>query len=244
MAEVKGLTYVPEIYEEILKNVTLNDESQVLEVGIGFGQATAPILATDANVTALEPDENVAKVCAETFADNENLSVITAKLEDYEAADETFDLVYSASAFHEVKQDIGYTKAYAMLKKGGIFARFSNHAMRSIERPNLSAAIQKLYTIYLPKTGTPRPYKEVQAQKRAEIALKYGFEEISYKRYYRTRVYTTDELIAYLATDEDHLAISKTKREAFFNELRKLMERYGGKITYYDTIDLQIAKKI
>lgn len=244
MAEVKGLTYVPEIYEEILKNVALNRESQVLEVGIGFGQATAPILATGAKVTALEPDENVAKICTETFADCENLTVVPVKMEDYEGEDEAFDLVYSASAFHEVKQDIGYTKAYAMLKKGGIFARFSNHAMRDIARPNLSAAIQKLYTIYLPKTGTPRPYKEVQAQKRAEIALKYGFEEISYKRFYRTRTYTADELIAYLATDEDHLAISDTKREAFFNELRKTMERYGGKITYYDTIDLQIAKKI
>ena len=116
--------------------------------------------------------------------------------------------------------------------------------MRSIARPNLANAIQKLYTIYLPSTGTPRPYKEVQAQKRAEIALKYGFEEIAYQRYYRTRTYTTEELIAYLSTDEDHLAISAAKREAFFNELRKTMEHYGGKITYYDTIDLQIAKKI
>ena len=122
MAEVKGLTYVSEIYEEILKNAPLNSDSRALEVGIGFGQATAPILATGAKVTALEPDESVAKICAETFADNENLSVITAKFEDFESEDETYDLIYSASAFHEVKQDIGYTKAYAMLKKGGIFA--------------------------------------------------------------------------------------------------------------------------
>ncbi len=244
MAEVKGLTYVPEIYEEIFKHVALNEESRALEVGIGFGQATAPILATGASVTALEPNENAAKICAETFAENANLTVIPVKMEDFEGEAEAYDLVYSASAFHEVKQDIGYTKAYEMLKKGGVFARFSNHPMRSIEKPYLAAAIQKLYAIYLPKTGTPRPYKEVQAQKRAEVALKYGFEEISYKRYYRTRTYTTDELIAYLSTDEDHLDISETKREAFFNELRKLMVRYGDKITYYDTIDLQIAKKI
>lgn len=244
MAEVKGLTYMAEIYDEIFKYAPLNAESRALEVGIGFGQATAPILATGASVTALEPNEDVANVCKEIFAENTNLTVMTEKFEDFTAENESFDLVYSASAFHEVKQDIGYTKAYALLKKGGVFARFSNHPMRSIARPNLANAIQKLYTIYLPQTGTPRPYKEVQAQKRAEIALKYGFEEIAYQRYYRTRTYTTDELIAYLATDEDHLTISEAKREAFFNELRKTMEHYGGKITYYDTIDLQIAKKI
>ena len=136
-----------------------------------------------------------------------------------------------------------YTKAFALLKSGGVFARFSNHAMRDIARPNLSAALQKLYAIYLPRTGTPRPYKEAQAQQRAELALKYGFVEVSAKRYYRTRTYTTEEFIAYLATDADHLVLSETKREAFFNEIRKTMIRYGGTITMYDTIDLQIAKK-
>lgn len=244
MKEFKGLTYPTALYNDILKHTPLTGESRALEIGIGFGQATSPILETGCSVTALEADEKTAAVCAENLKDFENLSVIATKFEDYEGEAEAYDLIYSASAFHEIDQAVGYTKAYDMLKKGGIFVRFSNHPMRDIARPNLSAAIQRLYAIYLPKTGTPRPYKEVQAQKRAELALKYGFAEIEYKRYYRTRTYTTDELIAYLSTDEDHLAISDVKREAFFNELRKTMARYGGTITYYDTIDLQIAKKI
>lgn len=244
MTEFKGLTYVSEIYNDIFKYAPIGKESRALEVGIGFGQATRPIVETGAAVTALDADEKVAAACAEMWKDYENLTVLAQKFEDFEGEAETYDLIYSASAFHEVNQAKGYEKAYEMLKKGGIFVRFSNHPMRDIARPNLSAAIQKLYAIYLPKTGTPRPYKEVQAQKRAEIALKYGFAEIDYKRYYRTRTYTIDELIAYLATDEDHLAISDARREVFFNELRKTMMRYGGTITYYDTIDLQIAKKI
>jgi hypothetical protein len=44
-------------------------------------------------------------------------------------------------------------------------------------------------------------------------------------------------------TDEDHLMLSETKRAAFFNEIRKTLLRYGDKVTLYDTIDLQIAKK-
>lgn len=244
MKEFKGLTYPQELYNDIFKYAPLAGDSRAIEIGIGFGQATLPILETGCSVTAVEADEKTAAVCAENLKDFENFSVAAVKFEDFEGEKEAYDLVYSASAFHEVNQTIGYTKAYEMLKKGGIFARFSNHPMRDVAKPNLSAAMQRLYAIYLPQTGTPRPYKEVQAQKRAEIALKYGFAEVDYKRYYRTRTYTTDELIAYLSTDEDHLAISETKREAFFCELRKLMTRYGGTITYYDTIDLQIAKKI
>ena len=243
MAEVKGLTYVPQIYEDIFECVHLDHTKKALEIGIGMGQATRPILDTGCSLTAEEQDEKMVLFCKETFADVSAFSVVQTKFEDFEGEENSFDLVYSASAFHEVDQAVGYTKAFALLKSGGVFVRFSNHAMRDVARPNLSAALQKLYSIYLPRTGTPRPFKEAQAQKRAELALKYGFIDVSSKRYYQTRTYTTEEFLAYLATDADHLLLSETKREAFFNEIRKTMTRYGGKITMYDTVDLQIARK-
>ncbi len=243
MAEVKGLTYVAQLYEDIFDCVELDHTKKALEIGIGMGQATQPILDTGCTVTAIEQDEKMAAICAEAFADVPTFSVVCSKFEDFEGEKASYDLVYSASAFHEVDQEIGYTKSFELLKSGGIFVRFSNHTMREIARPGVSAALQKLYSIYLPRTGTPRPYKEAQAQKRAELALKYGFTDVSSKRYYRTRTYTTSEFLDYLATDEDHLMLSETKREAFFNEIRKTLMRYGDKVTLYDTIDLQIAKK-
>ena len=243
MAEVKGLTYPKQLYEDIFENVRLDDTKKALEIGIGMGQAAQPILDTGCALTAVEQDEKMAAICAETFADTPAFSVVCSKFEDFETENETYDLIYSASAFHEVDQSVGYAKAFALLKSGGVFVRFSTHTMREIARPNVSAALQKLYSIYLPRTGTPRPYKDAQAQKRAELALKYGFTDISAKRYYRTRTYTTEEFLAYLATDEDHLTLSETKREAFFNEIRKTLMRYGDKVTLHDTIDLQIAKK-
>jgi len=231
------------LYEDILNCVHLDHTKKVLEIGIGMGQATAPILETGCMLTAVEQDEKMSALCKERFADVPSFSVITSKFEDFEGEKESYDLIYSASAFHEVDREIGYTKAFELLKSGGVFVRFSNHAMRDIARPNLSAALQKLYSIYLPGTGTPRPYKEAQAQKRAELALKYGFTDVSAKRYYGTRTYTAEEFLAYLATDEDHLQLSETKREAFFNEIRKTLARYGGTVKMFDTIDLQIARK-
>ena len=243
MSEVKGLTYVSQLYEDIFNCVQLDHTKKALEIGIGMGQATKPILDTGCALTAVEQDEAMVTICAEAFADVPAFSVVHSKFEDFEGETESFDLIYSASAFHEVDQAAGYTKAFELLKSGGVFVRFSNHEMRDIARPNLAAALQKLYSIYLPRTGTPKPYKEAQAQKRAELALKYGFVDVSAKRYYRTRTYTTEDFLAYLATDADHLKLSETKRTAFFNEIRKTLTRYGGKITMYDTIDLQIAKK-
>ena len=243
MAEVKGLTYPTQLYDDILNCASLDCTAKALEVGIGLGQATEPFLKTGCSLTAVDPDGKLIDACKEMFGENPRFSVVSSRFEDFEGEASSFDLIYSASAFHEVDQEVGYTKAFDLLKNGGVFVRFSNHPLRAIARPNLSSALQKLYSIYLPKTGTPRPYKEAQAQKRAEIALKYGFTEISSQRYYQTRTYTTEEFLAYLATDEDHLQMSETKRTAFFNEIRKTLEHYGGKVTLYDTIDLQIAKK-
>ena len=243
MAEVKGLTYPAQLYEDLLNCVLLDQSSKVLEIGIGMGQATEPFLNTGCSLIAVDSDEKMTAACKEIFGENPRFAAITSCFEDFESEAETFDFIYSASSFHEVDQEMGYTKAYSLLKSGGVFARFSNHSMRAIARPNLSSALQKLYSIYLPRTGTPRPYKEAQAQKRAELALKYGFSDISYKRYYQTRTYSTEEFLSYLATDEDHLQMSETKRATFFNEIRKTLDHYGGKVTLYDTIDLQIAKK-
>ena len=242
MAEVKGLTYVSQLYEDIFNCVELDHTKKALEIGIGMGQATGPILETGCSLTAVEQDEKMVEICKEAFADA-SVCVVHSKFEDFEGETESYDLIYSASAFHEVDQAEGYTKAFALLKSGGTFIRFSNHPMREIARPNFSAALQKLYSIYLPRTGTPKPFKEAQAQKRAELALKYGFTDVSSKRYYQTRTYTADEFLAYIATDADHLTLSETKREAFFNEIKKLIVRYGDKITIYDTVDFQIAKK-
>jgi len=243
MAEVKCLTYPAQLYEDILNCASLDRTSKVLEIGIGMGQATKPFLDTGCLLTAVDADEKAVSFCKEIFGENPCFSAVVSRFEDFEGEQAAFDLVYSASAFHEVDQAEGYNKAFALLKSGGVFVRFSNHAMRSIARPSLSSALQKLYSIYLPRTGTPRPYKEAQAQKRAEIALKYGFTDISFKRYYQTRTYSTEEFLDHLATDADHLQMSETKRTAFFNEIRKTLEHYGGKVTLYDTIDLQIAKK-
>ena len=46
-----------------------------------------------------------------------------------------------------------------------------------------------------------------------------------------------------LGTYSDHIAIEGKIRSEFFSEIEKAIDRHGGKITIYDTIDLQLARK-
>ena len=118
--------YVEELYQVLFDYISINENSNVVEVGSGGGQATAPMLVTGCRLTAVEYGEQFSELLKEKFKEYQNFSVITGKFEDTEFEENAFDLVFSASAFHWVPEKIGYEKVFSMLKKGGVFARFAN----------------------------------------------------------------------------------------------------------------------
>lgn len=235
--------YVDGLYREIFDFIPVDESSNVLEVGIGGGQATLPILRTGCNLTAIEYGKHFSKLCREKFQGYPNFSVITAKFEDIDLEPNSYDLIFSASAFHWVPEETGYRKVYSMLKSGGAFARFANHPFRDKGRQELSDEIQKLYAIYMDSLAAPVEYSEEMAAQRADIACKYGFKDITYKLFKRTRTFSAKEYTALLGTYSDHIAIEERKRMKFFSKIEQAINHYGGTITIYDTIDLQLAGK-
>ena len=62
--------------------------------------------------------------------------------------------------------------------------------------------------------------------------------------YYRTRTFSAKEYTKLLGTYSDHIAIEETIRNEFFSKIEYAINQHGGEITIYDTIDLQLARKI
>lgn len=240
--------YVMELYDDIFKLANIDANSNVMEIGIGGGQATLPVLKKGCKVTAVEYGESLAKVCCEKFKDYPKFSTVVGKFEDSSFESNSFDLIFSASAFHWVPEEIGYTKVFDLLKPGGMFARFANHPYRHKSNPSLSEEIDKIYAMYYykfynKKQEVPKEYSELDASNRANIARKYGFVDISYKLYYRTRTFSSKEYIELLGTYSDHIVIEEKIRNKFFSEIEAVIDSFGGQITIYDTIDLQLARK-
>jgi len=240
--------YVKELYQTLLDYIPVNENSNVVEVGSGGGQATAPILTTGCQLTAVEYGEQFSELLKNKFKEYQNFSVITGKFEDTAFEDNAFDLVFSASAFHWVPEKIGYEKVFSMLKSGGAFARFANHPYRDKGNPALSEEIDEIYDQYYNKyynkgRETISEYTERQAKERAMIASKYGFSDIRYELFYRKRVFSAKEYIELLGTYSDHIAIVENIRTEFFTKIEEAINKHGGIITIYDTIDLQLARK-
>ena len=240
--------YPDELYRMMFDYCTLNGACRAIEVGIGGGQATLPILKTGCQLTAVEYGEKLSKICKERFEEYRNFSTITDKFENIDFLDDTYDLVYSASAFHWIPEDIGYAKVFAMLKNGGVFARFANHPYRDKGNIPLSEEMDRIYAEYYykyynKKQEVPTEYSEEQAIQRAKIAERYGFADIRYALFYRTRTFTANEYSALLGTYSDHIAIEESIRREFFSKIENAINNHGGSITVYDTIDLQLARK-
>lgn len=240
--------YPDELYKMIFSYITLNKFCYAAEVGIGSGQATLPVLETGCNLTAIEYGKEFSVLCKEKFKKYPNFSIITNKFEDTEFLDNTYDLIYSATAFHWIPENAGYTKVFSMLKNGGVFARFANHPYTDKNNLPLSEELDRIYgkyyyTFYNKKQEVLTEYNEEQAVQIAEIAEKYGFTDIKYALFHRTRTFLANEYIALLGTYSDHIAIEESIRKEFFSKIEEAINIYGGSITLYDTIDLQLARK-
>ena len=240
--------YVDELYQTIFDYIPIDESSNVVEVGSGGGQATAPMLKTGCCLTAVEYGRQFSERLRERFREYPGFSVVTDKFENVEFPDGAFDLVYSASAFHWIPEEIGYKKVFSMLKSGGAFARFANHPYRAKGNSALSEEIDAIYdeyyyTYHNKKRDPLTEFTEAQAQERAKIAERYGFSDIRYALFYRERVFSAKEYTSLLGTYSDHIAMEKTVRTRFFSKIEEAINKHGGVITIYDTIDLQLARK-
>lgn len=154
--------YPAELYTDIFAYQPIGKNSRVLEIGIGTGQATPPILKTGCRLTAVELGEQLAALSSKKFETHPNFEVNNIAFQDFSCADDTFDLVYSATAFHWIGEEIGYPKVLGMLKRGGTFARFANHPYRDKGNEQLHLAIQKVYAKYMPGNVLGPEYGEKQ----------------------------------------------------------------------------------
>ena len=240
--------YVAELYKKIFGYIHISENSRVVEVGSGSGQATKPLLDTGCQLTAVEYGEHLSRLLKSNFSGYDNLSVITGKFEDIVFDENSFDLVFSATAFHWIPEETGYRKVFSMLRPGGAFARFANHPAISKRSPALLQEIEMLYDRYYyryynKKRSEVTEYTEARSEKIAMIADKYGFTDIQCHLFSRERVFSANEYVQLLSTYSDHIAIEKDIREEFFSKIEDAINNHGGTLTIYDTLDLQLARK-
>ncbi len=235
--------YVKEIYEDIFNYKQVNQDSHVLEIGIGTGKAAMPILDTHCHFVGIEPGENLAALAKERLRKYTNFSLYNQTLQDYMCADNSFDLVYAATAFHWIPEEYGYRRVYDLLKSGGVFARFAYHAGADKGRRVLTDEIQELYRKYMYQEKHLAEFGDADAKGLADKALAYGFVDVKHMLYHTTKDFTADEYISLLKTYPNHMELESVAREKLFEGISQAIVDNGGIMTVYYTMDLELARK-
>jgi len=75
-------------------------------VGAGTGQATDLFITHGHHLDLLEVSDEQVSFLRQKYAANQNIAVMKKYFEDYES-DQQYNLIYSATAFHWIKCEIG-----------------------------------------------------------------------------------------------------------------------------------------
>lgn len=238
--------YGIQLFHDIMDYSGITADKSIIEVGCGTGKATEPFLKTGCNVTAVELGKNLASYTKRKYKDYSNLEVIQSAFEDYECSDNKFDMLYSATAFHWIPSEIGYKKAYRIIKNGGTLALFWSKSSLSSENDLLYRKIQSFYNKFLPQWSDDKS-KNDQASRHPVIEkqiAEYGFVDFQFHLYHNTRTMTGEEYVELLDTYSDHRALDKMIRLPLYNSIKTAIEESGNELIINDIVDLYLSRKI
>ncbi|MFW6174205.1 MAG: class I SAM-dependent methyltransferase [Chloroflexota bacterium] len=236
--------YPDELVEDVLSNSGIGSDGRALEVGCGTGQATRQFARHGFEITCVEPSQGMLAVARRNLRECPNVRFIQDTFEDAPLEPASFELVYSAQAFHWVRPDIGYLKAGQALRPGGSLALFWNLRDREGEDADLRAALDSVYQAHAPDLRSPSPghYGDEEAI-RGSLAETGLFGELEVRRYPWSRTLSIDDWVSLLNTGSDHVALPDDRRDALLSAVREALRRYGDSIEDRRVATLFFARK-
>ena len=230
--------YSAELFRDLIAYAEIGPGKDVLELGPGTGQATDPILATGCNYHAIELGEHLFEMMKRKYGAFPNFEIVNGDFITYDFGDEKFDMIYSAATIQWIPEEIAFSKCFELLKPGGTLAMMLMIGDYKTPNEALYQNIQKVYDAYF-KPSQPYTHGKFGYLN----APAYGFTEVERRDFHGTRVFNTEDYLAYCGTHSDHISLEEPYRSLFFGGLRKAVEEGGGKVQYNDTYVLYLTKK-
>jgi SAM-dependent methyltransferase len=232
-------SYPVEMIDEI---VGLLPGRDVAEIGAGTGKATVLLAAHDLDVTAVEPDPQMAEVLDEHIRGNDNVRVVISSFEDWRPG-RTFDGVIGAQSWHWTLPEQRYVRAAEALRAGGLLALFWN--ITDWAKTPVSAAIDEIYRRHgMSIEGSRRRGgAEPEPWLRDEINATPYFTDLELRTYSTQRSYTSQQWVDFVGSTSDHLIVPAHRREALLADVRRAIDATGGTLVTFDRCDLYLAHR-
>ena len=212
------------------------DESRILEVGCGSGQATLPLANRGYAIDCVEIGGRMAAIARRNLSAFPRVKVICDKFETAALPRAHYDLLFSAMAFHWIDPAIRFQLAHDLLVPGGVIALFWHRPVGTKISREFVAAQQEIY-----RRTAPQLAKRYYAPTRPEDAsTEYDqlitgsnlFEDLAIRKHYAKNEYDTESYIALLETFSGHRLLPAAQRHALLTETKALIkDEFAGSMS-------------
>lgn len=233
-------TYPATVFEAIEAFVGGRDRVRdVLEIGIGAGQATAQLAERGWNVLGLEPGAQLAEAARRDLASYPNVSVQVATFENADLSNSAFDIVAAATSWHWVDADIGYDKAARLLRPSGTLALWWNAHVPDTTDSRWTP-IRQAYEIEAPHLARLAPLTpdRTDYDPATEMRSSGRYDDVERHVTAFSIDYTTTEFLALIDTYASHRTLDVDTRGRLHDRLRATIDGdlAGVATKYYEAL--------
>ena len=244
--EIARPGYTPELYNDIIEYSTIKNDGKILEIGSGPGQATKYFVKNQYDITGLEISEKQVQFLLHKYSEYHKFNSICSSFEDYNCLNETYNLIFSATAFHWIKPQVGYPKAYNLLKRNGVMAVFWHLASVIEPKTEMLNQIRNIYRKYAPELDDYISLDEAEDLHNlriSQIQTNNLFNNSVSKIYRWDDEYTTERYLKLMNSYSDFHAIDNDKQKAILDSVTDYIDSKSGKIVVPQEVRLYMAKK-
>ena len=223
--------YPEELVEDVIRLSALTSDSRLLEVGCGPGNSTIHFARRGYSLLGIELGERLAQYAHERCGAFPNTHIVCSTFEDYEIPPDSFDLAFSADAFHWIPPEIGYPKLLTSVKPGGSIALFWNIPLDP--QTDWSKAVDEIFQRLVPQFDNPHHSYDLgwlTGIIKANFRQHCGIEDVTVRSYRWGYTTSADMYIKRLHTFSSHRDMSTDLRQRLYAEIHAVIDRFGGSV--------------
>jgi ubiquinone/menaquinone biosynthesis C-methylase UbiE len=236
--------YPDEMVDAVLEYAQASPGERILDVGAGTGRATLLFAERGYELTAIEPDGEMAAVASQRAATaGQSVEILNTDFEQASLPPAGFRVVISATAWHWVTSSLRNELAARVLAPGGALAPFWNRPQWEDNplRPAFDrayAAVEQEFAARPPgpmnPIGAPPQIRNAAEWLEEEFESDADFTDVDARVFSWPARYSSEQYIGLLGTHSDHITLPQAPRERLFEEVAAAIDEAGGsfELTY------------
>ena len=216
---------------------------RIVEVGPGTGKATRDLLARGATVTAIEIGPEMAALLREVLP-SRDLTIVVGDFETVAVDEQTFDALFSATAYHWISPRAQLDRPASLLKPGGVVAIVDLNQVSSPDDHGFFAAAQPIYERYGEgHTGPPAPARDaVDPPMRSALSGDRRFTDVEVRSYDWNQTYSASDYRKLMLSYSSTQMMEPSAREALLDDMERFVdEHFDGQVTRPIVVTLTTA---